>query len=64
MEDDPYVIQLARVIVRSFGSRAAELMEERADDYLRDGDVENGDFWWNVAEAIRRIQANGTIYLH
>jgi hypothetical protein len=64
MEDDPYVIQLARVIVRSFGARAAELMEERADDYLRLGDVENGDFWWNVAEAIRRIQANGTIYLH
>jgi hypothetical protein len=64
MEDDPNIIQVARVMFKSFGMQAALLMEERADDHLRTGDVESGDFWWRVAEAIRELEENGQIVLH
>jgi hypothetical protein len=64
MEEDPNIIQVARVMFKSFGLHAAILMEERADDHLRTGDVESGDFWWRVAEAIRELEEKGQIVLH
>jgi hypothetical protein len=64
MEDDPNIIQVARVMFKSFGTQAVLLMEERADDHLRTGDIESGDFWWRVAEAILELEENGQIVLH
>jgi len=58
MEDEPNIAQVARMMIRSFGHRAAAIMDQRAEDHVRAGETEGADFWRRVARAIRDIEAS------
>ncbi|MEA2781365.1 MAG: hypothetical protein QOK29_2909 [Rhodospirillaceae bacterium] len=60
MEDDQHVIQVARVMVRSFGARAETIMEKRAEDHMRAGEAEGAAFWRRVAQAIRTLEPSNS----
>jgi hypothetical protein len=56
MERDPDIIRVAEAMIRTHGARATGQIAARSADDLRQGDFDNGRFWWRVALAIRAIQ--------
>jgi hypothetical protein len=56
-EHDLNATQVARMMIRSFGGRAAAIMDRRAEDHVRAGEEEGADFWRRVAQAVREIEA-------
>ena len=57
MEEDAHATVVARVALARFGSRAAELMDQRADAHRLEAEVEGESFWRCVAAIIRAIAA-------
>jgi hypothetical protein len=53
MEEDADAAAVARVAIVRFGSRAAELMDQRADAHRREAESEGETFWRRVAAIVR-----------
>ena len=64
MEHDPDILQVASVLLRNFGPRAALVIQDRADYQLGMGDEDGGDFWWRVTLALRDMETKGFAALH
>jgi hypothetical protein len=58
MEDDLNTAEVACLMIRSFGDRAAAIMDRRAEDHVRAGEAEGADFWRRVGQAIRSIEVS------
>ena len=56
MNRNPDIARFARVMIRSYGSGALQVIEGRVAENSREGDVERSRFWWRVALAVRQMQ--------
>lgn len=53
MKTDHDVLAIARAALAEFGSKAAEIMDQRAKAHGLAGDDESAELWRRVADAVR-----------
>jgi hypothetical protein len=55
MRDDD-VAEVARTMLRHYGERAHELMQDRSRNCRRHDELASADYWDGVAQEVRRIR--------
>jgi len=55
VETDANILAIARAAIAEFGPKAAEIIDKRADDHVRAGELETAEMWRRVAAAVRAI---------
>jgi len=57
--DNDDITAVARKMRAHYGRQAVALMESRARNHLRHDEIDGATFWQQVAEAVRRLNADG-----
>jgi hypothetical protein len=55
MKTDPDILAIARGAIVEFGSKAAEIMDERAKAHEQADEQESAELWRRVAAAVREM---------
>ncbi len=55
------IAAVARKMRAAYGEHAVALMETRARNHLRHDELEGAEFWQQVAEAVRSLNAGTTV---
>ncbi len=55
MTIDSDIAEVARAMIRTYGARAPELGNHRAERFLSHGDAESASFWLGVCQCASRI---------
>ena len=50
------ILVIARAAIAEFGSDAPDILEKRANEHARAGEIEGNEVWRDVADAVRKIQ--------
>ena len=57
MTDAEDITEIATKVLANYGEQAAPLMDQRADNHVRHGDIGMAEFWRRVADAVRRVDS-------
>jgi hypothetical protein len=56
LQDDLYIIAIARAAIAQLGDDAAALLRSRADEHASAGEMEGAEFWRRIADAVAELQ--------